>query len=320
MDINAGFVWSFVCSVMYVSVCANSFEINQAVLDAGLIISQAGEWKLTESVVLHGLHDIKVQVDDVVIDLHGYTIQAGEDASRGITVQRHNCIIKNGVLSGFTGEALYICDASAVRIEHLSIDNSLHGVQIVNSSDVELEQVEIKVVSNGLSVTESQYVSVQNCVLEDIECIGILIQGKSEGILLEMIRIESCDSTGILINSDDLQLIRIWVQHGSGDGVIVNGNGVFCESVASAYNAGSGFILGGANSVLRTCAAHNNEGDGVTLTSNAQNNSLILGIYASNGLIGINNNGASTNKVLYAKVYENMQRNMYHISNSLAGQ
>lgn len=308
----------FIFYLLIVCVSLVAFEINQAAINAGLTIVESGEWKLIESVLLQETGGIKINADNVVIDLQGYTIYGSENILQGIDLQTRNCTIKNGTLSGFSGPALHILNASMIRLQNLSIEHSLHGIQIFNSSDIELDDLNIHDVNNGVCILESKYISVYNCVIKDVVEVAMLINAKSTAIFLNMVRISTCGGDGMIIAADYAQLIKIWIQKGKKNGIILDGNKIFCDSVVSAYNDGSGIILNGSDSVLRTCAAHNNRGDGITLSSNAENNSLILGTYALNGLIGINNQGFINNSASCVQVYENGQRNMYHITNNMA--
>src|SRR5579871_2717400 len=93
------------CFMMYV-VSSVASEINQAMVDAGLVITQPGSWTLSESVTVQNA-GITVQADNVKLDLQGNTIQAVGDVGTGIAVSSgvNNCAIQNGSLAGFSAAA-----------------------------------------------------------------------------------------------------------------------------------------------------------------------------------------------------------------------
>jgi hypothetical protein len=64
--------------------------------------------------------------------------------------------------------------------------------------------------------------------------------------------------------------------------------------------------------------AGRNGGDGVTLGENSESVSILVGMYAANGQIGINNQGSSTNEISYAQVYGNLKRNLYRMVQTVA--
>ena len=305
-------------SIMQVGFCT-AFEITQTVIDAGLTITQSGEWILAESVTVRGSVGITIQADDVVLNLNGNAMQGQGAADCGIVIEADNCSIRDGALEGFGVEAIQVYNASRAYIYNLSIFNSCSGIQIRNSSDVDVKKITIKDLGDtAISINNSSYISVAVCFIKDIGNKGIVISDDSSSVLLHTVYVDRCQATGLIIDARDVHLFSVSVQFGGADGIVINGNSVTCEGVISAFNKGSGIVMEGTNTLLRNCMASHNESDGIICKDGAQRAVIFAGRYAANGRIGINNQGAVDNTASYAQVYDNRQRNLYHIMNTAA--
>jgi hypothetical protein len=308
----------FLYSMMPVAACF-AYEINQAAIDAGLIITQPGTWVLTESVVVQGASGITIQADDVIVDLQGNALRAAENADYGIVVTAQNCSILNGLLEDFNIAAILVDTVSGLHLSKISIAQSYDGVQLKNSSDVELQQIDCDgITDTALVITDCDYTTITACYIKNVGSAGVIIQGQSFGTSLEGVFFDTGQNKGLVINSDNVQLIRVSVQSCGSDGIVINGNNNSCDSVSSKDNGGSGFVINGKNTFLRNCMAGRNGGDGVTLGENSESVSILVGMYAANGQIGINNQGSSTNEISYAQVYGNLKRNLYRMVQTVA--
>lgn len=295
-----GFTSFFTCS---------AFEIYQSDIDAGLIITESGNWLLAESVNVHESPGIIIQAEDVVLDLQGNTIQASEDVENGILITAHNCSIKNGSLIGFSASAISLDTVSGVDLLQLFIIQNQSGVDIVNSSNVQLVQVHFDLVAtHAVSIISSDYIRVGGCIIKNVGIAGIIIQDQSFGIALESVRVFNSDNVGLMINADDVQVTRASVELCKGDGIVINGKNIFCDSVVSQNNSGSGFVVNNSDITLRSCIASCNGIDGVTIGQDVDDLKIVCGIYSLNQMIGINNKGNTTNQVLSAHVYQNKKR------------
>lgn len=294
-----------------------AFSIDQSLVDKGLTITQSGDWILHESVTLSNA--IIIKADNVTLNLNGHTIQGTDDAPCGIVCEGNECSIKNGSCTGFVEAALSLNNSSGITVSQLLIAYSAIGVRVANASSVELKQIELEDIGDvAIHVQDSEYVSIVSNSIKNITGSGLIIQGHCDCCLVGGLRIDGCTKNGLLIEADNVQCIHISVQQCGHDGIVISGNNVLCNAVVSTHNQGSGFVLRGNDCVMRNCSAGYNRDDGIMLDARTTNISILVGMYILNGKTGINNKGATTNKALYAQVYQNKQKELYRIINSIS--
>lgn len=311
-------------SILFVSVSASlscdlsAFIINQETAGHGLVITESGEWQLTEDISIDD--SIIIVSPGVTLNLSGFSIYgAKQGAYSGIVVHGENTIIKNGKLEHFGAAALAITDTEKISVANLSICNSSVGVSIMRTSSVQVDQVTISdIENNALLLDNVGFVFVQASSINEVGGNGIMVQHGSYAVHIQKTYIDACVESGVLIDADSAQLSWVCIRQCMGDGIVIQGNNIQCDYVSSLQNGGSGFVLTGFGHILRGCNAGYNGCNGICLGPESDSVSIIGGHYALNQMVGICNNGSVRNNSAYARVYDNKQLDLYRIVNNNA--
>jgi len=115
-----------------------------------IIIDQPGSYVLTSNLKVEtsGTIAIKIDTDNVVLDLNGHTIQCTRSSGTGISVSgKYNISIKNGTISGF-GNGVYL---------YTYTNDDLGGGRLIENIHVRL---------NGIYGILAYYTTIINCSAE----------------------------------------------------------------------------------------------------------------------------------------------------------
>ena len=279
-------------------------------------IDQAGIYVLTENIVssLTSGQVIKINTDNVVVDLNGYTI-TGQSTSNmnGIEVDtgKNNIEIKNGTIysvgnsaikingsvknlkisnitcnscnknNSSTAGGIYLNGGSGTEITHCAIDNC-----------VTFSVVPQTVNAYGIFATDTKYLSINNCRSESIRNIGK--SHKSYGYYIE------ASEYPTIINSDayscegDAIGAGVYLLTCTGaklENCTVEGS--IASDVALEYNPGIGYgfyFNDTNNSTIKKCNATNNGG------KNAGNGFYVLSCKNNRFINCISTGNYSTNQ------------------------
>ncbi len=304
---------AFFSTGLYFSATAASV-ITQNMVEQGLCITQAGEWYLEESITIYAQTGITVLASSVVIDLKGHTMRAAEDAAVGISIEAHDCVVKNGAIEGFSSVGILIDTGDGVVLSHISLHGNQVGVGIIDSSSVELKHMVLQEVGyRGIEIENSESVHLVACTIKDSQYQGIVVHENCCGVMIDASHVHSCQDVGLLLEADGVYCTYVSVQRCNNDGVVIKGKNCECSTVLSLHNQGSGFVIEGINQVMRNCKAGYNGCDGIRLEETAMEASILGGAYALNNSIGINNKANLGHTISSVQVYENKKRNMYRV-------
>lgn len=283
-----------ICTIIFWMGSAYSASITQADINNDLVITQSGgSWQLTEPVTFTNQCAITVNADNVTIDLQGYLIDGQNIGGSAITINGNNCHIFNGTINATTSTALEIQDTSGTNIEQITIKNS----------------------DSGIWISDSTYTSIKNITVEKVVGQAVVIDENCDESTLNQVHIYDCSDDAITIMSDNVSLTGVVVYNITGDGIVLSGDNIKCFGVSSSLNTQNGFTVSGKAIQLLQCAANLNTQDGILLQNSSQNISIIGGLASGNGNIGIENQGASSNKASFFQARVNKNRDFWKITN-----
>lgn len=272
------------------------------------VISQPGCYYLSSNIAATGKNGIAIHVDNVSIDLGGFSLIGDGTANRqGIfsSVAVKNIRVSRGTIRGFAGSGITLNGSRDVRLDDLTISDN--GVNGVHSGDETLVSRCIMRDNAAHGIwTETRSV-ISHCAVVDSGLVGIRVAQKSQ--------VRNCvaDSNGSMgINILAHGLVADTSVSGNGGAGIFGGNFLICRDCVSNDNGGHGFqlsshvlvsscvaagnqqhgfqILGG---VLTGCSATANYYDGISLATGIVKNCHCVGNGAGAGVTS--GAGISTN-------------------------
>lgn len=271
-------------------------------------ISAGGAYYLTSGQrAAAGQNGITVNASNVTIDLNGFRL-SGFGTNAGIfSTGQSNIEVRNGTIDGWS-HGIDMLGSSAVRIENVRASgNSAGGISVGAKSTVS----SCSAMSNGMRGIKTEQGSiVAKCVV--VGTTGPSAQGIAgdDGcLIIDSVVRESSGAEGNSIRvNDGNSIIRCAVSNGSGNNLnaIVAGNNtkvIDCVVNDNAGTSSDGIRVGG-ESLVSGCTVSGNGGDGVTAQTNClvQNNNASSNAGAGFRLTGdrsrlegnhaIGNNGA----------------------------
>ncbi|SRR6266536_1908978 len=260
------YIGSVVIGLMLLLTCAaqaTCIEVNSVNTPgdatAEFVISQPGSYCLGSNVVgVAGQNGIRIDADNVTLDLAGFGMLGVSGSLSGILINTHfHIAIRNGSITGWGSHGLDGTAGALARIEDLRVDANVGNGLVINSSS----QVNncIAVQNGGVGISTSNDVLVTGCVSSTNGGHGFLLGTAST--------IKSCfansnGGSGIAPSGvNSLTVIDCNTHLNTGAG-IAGPKRAFITSCTAEENSAGG-ILTGASSTVSNCNASGNTGDGI---------------------------------------------------------
>ena len=275
---KTSYIGSVVVGLMSLLTCAaqaTCIEVNSLPGDgnAVFVISQPGSYCLESNVVgVAGKNGIRIDADNVTLDLAGFAVLGVGNSLNGIKINGHfHIVIRNGSISGWSGHGLDGTSGALSRIEDLRTDaNGQNGLVINSGSEVNNC---VAAQNTGVGIAVSNNVLVTGCV-------SSLNGGHGFG-LGTACTIKSClafGNTGAGITTGGVNYLTVIdcnANTNTGGGIAARARAFITSSTAQGNGVVG--ISAGASSTISNCHASGNTGDGIS----ASTGSAVTGCTAS---------------------------------------
>ena len=232
------------------------------------VISQPGSYFLSANIsAVSGQKGIFINADNVTLDLNGFAMIGNLNGDDAIFFNgRRNVTVRNGVIRDWVKEGVDGYLSNNVRIEDLTVDNSVNGYGIIVGDSA-------RIVNSSSSRSGAGFIVANRAVM--VNCTADLNVGPGfvTGVSANL---QNCtaDSNGV-------------------DGFSTGAASDLTACVARA-NTGNGFVFDGW-ATMNASASVGNTGNGVRIVApgGGQTNgaSLIACNFAANTLAGVEHNG-----------------------------
>jgi len=277
---KTSYIGSVVVALISLLTCAaqatcDSIEVNSLPGDASsvFVISQPGSYCLGSNVVgVAGKNGIKIDADNVTLDLAGFGVLGVGGSLSGILINNHfHIVVRNGSISSWSSHGLDGTSGALARIEDLRTDANGGNGLVINSGS----QVNNCVAAQNAGVG----IAVSNNVLVT-GCVSSLNGGHGFG-LGTACTIKSClafGNTGAGIATGGVNYLTVIDCNANTNtgGGIAGPKRAFITSSTAEGNGVVG-IATGASSTVSNCNASGNTGDGII----AATGSAVTGCTAS---------------------------------------
>jgi hypothetical protein len=166
---KTSYIGSVVVGLMSLLTCAaqaTCIEVNSLPGDgnAVFVISQPGSYCLESNVVgVAGKNGIRIDADNVTLDLAGFAVLGVGNSLNGIKINGHfHIVIRNGSISGWSGHGLDGTSGALSRIEDLRTDANGGNGLVINSGSQVNNCVAAQ--NTGVGIAVSNNVLVTGCV------------------------------------------------------------------------------------------------------------------------------------------------------------
>ena len=240
---------------------------------AVFVINQPGSYCLGSNVVgVAGKNGIRIDADNVTLDLAGFAVLGVGNSLNGILINGHfHIVIRNGSISGWSSHGLDGTNGALSRIEDLRTDANGGNGLVINSGSQVNNCVAAQ--NTGVGIAVSNNVLVTGCV-------SSLNGGHGFG-LGTACTIKSClafGNTGAGITTGGVNYLTVIdcnANTNTGGGIAALARAFITSSTAEG-NGVVGISVG-ASSTVSNCHASGNTGDGII----ASNGSAVTGCTAS---------------------------------------
>ena len=275
---KTSYIGSVVVGLMSLLTCAaqaTCIEVNSLPGDgnAVFVISQPGSYCLESNVVgVAGKNGIRIDADNVTLDLAGFAVLGVGNSLNGIMINNHfHIVIRNGSISGWSGHGLDGTSGAQSRIEDLRTNgNGRNGIVINSGSEVNNC---VAAQNTGVGIAVSNNVLVTGCVssLNGGHGFGL-------GTACTIKSCLACGNTGAGITTGGVNYLTVIdcnANTNTGGGIAALARAFITSSTAEG-NGVVGISVG-ASSTVSNCHASGNTGDGIV----ASNGSAVTGCTAS---------------------------------------
>jgi hypothetical protein len=239
-----------------------------------ILIDHAGSYVLTDNLVVGGTDAIRIQANDVTLDLNGHTIQGPSTGfNYGIwAFNQYSITILNGRVWGFGGNGVYLF-SNANDPSHRSAGHIVKDMQLLNNGvGIGINGgVVLNCVANG---------NVGNGIVALFSCVHNCMTNKNaEGLYLDESNasgITSISNSGVGIRAIDSRVDNA-VANGNGSAGI-NSSGSSVANCTARNNSGGGILA--ANSRIENNLVSNNQNYGLSI--NSANNFVIKNTGSTN--------------------------------------
>ena len=247
---------------------AACIEVNSLPGDgtAVFVINQPGSYCLGSNVVgVAGKNGIRIDADNVTLDLAGFAVLGVGNSLNGILINGHfHIVIRNGSISGWSSHGLDGTNGALSRIEDLRTDANGGNGLVINSGSQVNNCVAAQNTADGIAVSNNVLVT---------GCVSSLNGGNGFG-LGTACTIKSClafGNTGAGITTGGVNYLTVIdcnANSNTGGGIAVLARAFITSSTAEG-NGVVGISVG-ASSTISNCHASGNTGDGIiALTGSA---------------------------------------------------
>jgi hypothetical protein len=275
-------------------------------------ITASGSYYLTSNLTgVSGQHGITISVDNVSVDLNGFTMTGVAGAKDGIYASAAVKAIRvhNGTVAQWPLEGIALENASASQLDHLRAIGNHGNALLLGASSTILDCVAMQNLSYGI-ITPFGRCLVQRCI-----CTG----NSAGALILSDSRVEDCNfsgNTGVygvslgtgcvisgstansnashgIVTDDGSIVTNCTTQGNSLDGIHAGSSCIVINS--SSRNNGTGTTGSGILTDIRAsisgCTAIGNKGDGIVFSGD----SFVLNNHAStNGGAGFHDVGSAS--------------------------
>jgi parallel beta-helix repeat protein len=275
---KTSYIGSVVVGLLSLLTCAaqaTCIEVNSLPGDgnAVFVISQPGSYCLESNVVgVAGKNGIRIDADNVTLDLAGFAVLGVGNSLNGIVINNHfHIVIRNGSISGWSGHGLEGTNGALSRIEDLRTDANGQNGLVINSGSQVNNCVAAQ--NTGVGIAVSNNVLVTGCV-------SSLNGGHGFG-LGTACTIKSClafGNTGAGITTGGVNYLTVIdcnANTNTGGGIAARARAFITSSTAEGNGVVG--ISAGASSTISNCHASGNTGDGII----ASNGSAVTDCTAS---------------------------------------
>lgn len=221
--------------------------------EALYLIDQPGSYYLTGNITgVSGLHGIKIDADDVTLDLNGFALYGGTGSESAVfAYERENLVVRNGTVDGWEaathGYAVLVIARNG-RLEGLHVSNT--GAGGIRAVQCTVAACSASNTGGGISV---EYGTILNCFANDCYA-GI---GASWGSTVTNCTAVNSDTYGF--GGSKVTFAHCTAHSNGGDGFgVTDGIVKDCTSVS---NTGDGFSVTGGS--VMNCTSASNTGDGI---------------------------------------------------------
>jgi parallel beta-helix repeat protein len=237
------------------------------------VISQPGSYCLGSNVVgVAGKNGIKIDADNVTLDLAGFAVLGVGNSLSGIVISGHfHIVVRNGSISGWSSHGLDGTSGALSRIEDLRADANGGTGLVINSGSQVNNCVAAQNTGDGIAVSNNVLVT---------GCVSSINGGHGFG-LGTACTIKSClafGNTGAGITTGGVNYLTVIdcnANTNTGGGIAARARAFITSSTAEG-NGVVGISVG-ASSTVSNCHASGNTGDGII----AATGSAVTGCTAS---------------------------------------
>jgi parallel beta-helix repeat protein len=223
------------------------------------VISKPGSYCLEDNVGgVAGKNGIKIDADNVTLDLVGFAVLGVPASLNGILINNHfHIVIRNGSISGWGNHGLQGTNGALSRIEDLRTDANGGNGLVINSGSQVNNCVAAQNTGDGIAVSNNVLVT---------GCVSSLNGGHGFG-LGTACTIKSClafgnKGSGITTGGVNyLTVIDCNANNNTGGGIAARARAFITSSTAESNGVVG--ISTGAGSTVSNCHASGNTGDGI---------------------------------------------------------
>lgn len=241
-------------------------------------IALPGSYFLTSNLAgVSGKHGIKIEADNVTIDLRGFSVIGVPGSITGIHVEgtRNNLAIRNGKITGWSDAGMNLvgvsASANAIVEDILARANGATGIRVSNNAVLRRCAAN----GNGVNLVSSGIVAFTNAAITDCVSRGNTGNGiaAGEGAVLRNCSVFSNSGSGIAVGQGSV-VVACSVRSNNQNGVSV-GDGSLVADCASNSNRLDGILISGDCTVRgNSCDSNGNGGDGAGIHATGSDNRI----------------------------------------------
>jgi len=261
----------------FTAIAANAL-CNLTPITGPTMISTSGSYCLANDIT----GAITISVNDVSIDLNGYTINA--NSGNGISIMNNGIItIQNGkIINANIG--INCTTAADVLLKDLQIylQNNGNGIEVNTCTNVEIDKCIITINSvsgNGISIAGSNYVTVRSCTAIG-NAVGFAV------VLLASSPISCLFEDCIAMNCNDGFFLQ-------------SNNSTICKNCCAELCTNGFTLLNSTKCLLSGCKAVNNSNDGFDTSLALSGNVIEQCTATANGNIGFLGAGSTSDAPVF---------------------
>ena len=226
-------------------------EPRKAITSLPYTISTSGSYYLVGNLTLSNINSgINIDVDNVTIDLCGFTLDGNKLAAHGILgSNRKNIVIKNGNVINWYGHGIAFFTSTNCTVENISLNNiGLTAIQVSGNSSVSNCKISGNRATNYAAINASSPAIIKNCVVADGNYIGINVSDRAT--VIECV-VKNNKNTGIY--AAIASVVKDCVSTGNSEYGIRVSNGSIVSGCAVSENGNHGIYLESSTAINNHC-------------------------------------------------------------------